>query len=556
MHKRAKASDIDGMPGTWVDIDILHEGAHKKGNLPATVTDALKFIAPHVPAPTLIINSGHGVHMWWLFNQPWIFKNDADRKLAAQLSQSWQVYIRCLFKTQGWDLDTTADLSRVLRPAGTINWKLSDNPREVEILDATPENRYDPEQLRRWIVEHTPEEQAANIPTQRLQGSFSFELRSDATPPVDKWMILQEVDTRVRQSWNHTRTDMQDMSQSGYDMSLASFAVLAHWSDQEVVDLIISNRRAHRADLMLDNRQYYERTLEEAHKKNSTFVFTEDEKKLVEKLESAPGEPITEDDRKNTIALLNRRLAIGDVDAGVFSVNGKGTDEYNVQKVPALCGILCYTKDPPVYYLDLYNCEGERKRARIGDGNDVRDQKKWSKLIYDERQKDMIEHKKAEWMFIRGLITKCIERVSPGVEGSEAGNIQMWINDYAGTDVPVCEWKDKDNWIRDGRPFISRGQLYFSGTGLLNWLRTNRGKNIERNDLSVFLKLVGAEQKTISYKYDEKVNDRTTMRLWHIPYGKGGIIEPTITDIEDHEKASRRSVDIDNDVNDESTEEF
>jgi hypothetical protein len=35
------------------------------------------------------------------------------------------------------------------------------------------------------------------------------------------------------------------------------------------------------------------------------------------------------------------------------------------------------------------------------------------------------------------------------------------------------------------------------------------------------------------------------MRLWHIPYGKGGIVEPLITDVEDHEKSSRRSVDID-----------
>jgi hypothetical protein len=131
----------------------------------------------------------------------------------------------------------------------------------------------------------------------------------------------------------------------------------------------------------------------------------------------------------------------------------------------------------------------------------------------------------------------------------------MWINDYAGTSVPVCEWKDKDHWIRTGRPFVSRGRLHFSGTGLLNWLRTNRGKNIERNDLSVFLKLVGAEQKTVAYKYDEKVDDRTTARLWHIAYGKGGIVEPLITDIEEPTKPDRHVVE-EEETSDTNMEEF
>jgi hypothetical protein len=523
---RVKSNEVSGIPGLWCDLDVGDVG-HNKSNLPPTIEDVLDAIHPYVPAPTLIINSGHGVHIWWLFNQPWIFEDDQDRKNAASLSKAWQSYIQSLIKAHGWTADTTSDLARVLRPAGTVNYKDKENPVPVEVIEDEGE-RFDPEQFRQWIATHSTDDVQVLAPTERLEGQFNFSLDASASPPVDKWMILQEVDYRVKQSWDHKRRDIQDQSQSGYDQSLATFAANAHWSDQEIIDLLVANRRFHGVDLLLENRNYYERTLKTA-RKGDTFVFTKEEQKIMEKV-TAPDsevakEPLTDDEKSGLIALISRKLDIGDVP--ITEISRNGTDKEHIQMVPALTGILCYTKDPPVYYVELYNAEGDKKRVRIGDGNDVRDQKKWSRLIYDERQRDIVEYKKAEWMVVRGMITRAIERVSPGIEGSEAGTVQMWIQEFAGSDVKVIDWNDKDRWIRDGKAFICRGLMYFMVSPLLTWLRTNRGKNVDHMEMVVYLKIVGARSKTVHFKPRHDRNDRTTTTLWYIKYGDDAEIEDT-----------------------------
>ncbi len=64
-------------------------------------------------------------------------------------------------------------------------------------------------------------------------------------------------------TYDRKRTDLADQSPSAYDLSLASFAVQAGWTDQDIVNLLIQSRRTHGDDLKL-RRDYYERTLAKA----------------------------------------------------------------------------------------------------------------------------------------------------------------------------------------------------------------------------------------------------------------------------------------------------
>lgn len=96
---------------------------HQKKNLPPDRGSAEALIKAMGPEPTLLVHTGHGLHAWWLFREPWLFDDDAERQRAVSFSRRWQQTLRGLAKQHGWDVDATHDLTRVLRVPGTFNHK-------------------------------------------------------------------------------------------------------------------------------------------------------------------------------------------------------------------------------------------------------------------------------------------------------------------------------------------------------------------------------------------------------------------------------------------------
>lgn len=128
--KRCPAKQTAGIAGLWVDID-LKGPAHKSKRLPETLDQALELASCKGLPPSEIVMSGHGINVWWLFDSPWIFGGDEDLARAADLSRRWQAAIRRHAQNQGWSLDSTHDLARVLRLPGT--WNVKTEPA-VEVL--------------------------------------------------------------------------------------------------------------------------------------------------------------------------------------------------------------------------------------------------------------------------------------------------------------------------------------------------------------------------------------------------------------------------------------
>ena len=97
---RCISEEVKGLGGLWADFDLQSE-AHNKKPLPATIEEALGII-PAELMPTVIIATGNGLHAWWLFKEPWIFENEAERKKAAALRDCrtitftiQNVFVRC-----------------------------------------------------------------------------------------------------------------------------------------------------------------------------------------------------------------------------------------------------------------------------------------------------------------------------------------------------------------------------------------------------------------------------------------------------------------------------
>lgn len=124
---RLTADLVTIIPGIWMDVD-LRGPAHKQQNLPETVSDCAGLFPVQ---PTIIVNSGSGLHCYWLFREPWDITN--ERQKAADLLAGFQATIRAAATAKGWKLDSTHDLARILRLPGTKNYK-TDPPAQVHVI--------------------------------------------------------------------------------------------------------------------------------------------------------------------------------------------------------------------------------------------------------------------------------------------------------------------------------------------------------------------------------------------------------------------------------------
>ena len=57
------------IPGFWLDIDIKGPN-HYSENLPPDVDSAMEMLDRIGLEPTLVVKTGGGLHVYWLFNNP------------------------------------------------------------------------------------------------------------------------------------------------------------------------------------------------------------------------------------------------------------------------------------------------------------------------------------------------------------------------------------------------------------------------------------------------------------------------------------------------------
>jgi phage/plasmid-associated DNA primase len=168
---RGTSQDIYAISGLWIEFD--HKGGVHTAQYLPTPEELRAFIRSLPFRFSLLVDSTGGHHGYALFKEPWILDTPVEQEAAALLLQRFQRTIQAQAAEHGWKIDYTADLARVLRPAGTLNHK-SGTPRLVTILheDAI---RYNPSELADapWLATiedtYTPSVGNGEFPATRLE---------------------------------------------------------------------------------------------------------------------------------------------------------------------------------------------------------------------------------------------------------------------------------------------------------------------------------------------------------------------------------------------------
>ena len=115
---RGTSATVGAIGGLWVELDHAG-GVHSARQLP-TPFQLMKFLESLPFQFSLLIDSTGGFHGHLLLKELWILDTPGEQAAAALLLRRLQRTIQIAALARGWHVDSTADLARVLRPAGDV----------------------------------------------------------------------------------------------------------------------------------------------------------------------------------------------------------------------------------------------------------------------------------------------------------------------------------------------------------------------------------------------------------------------------------------------------
>ena len=300
-------------------------------------------------------------------------------------------------------------------------------------------------------------------------------LDPEADPPILKMDALRKANPKFRRSWEQDRKDMTDQSPSAYDMSMATMAMQAGWSDQEVVNLMICWRRKHGHDLKL-RENYYVMTLDKAK----------------EPIEMAQAE------EQMNEALLLRPEDLPEV----LKANLKTLFRVDIIR------IVKYVGPPPVYY--MYTKQGD---ITLGEINSITSQTKFQNLVATITGVWITAVSLKAWdKRVQALLLAC-EEIDVGDASHPSQETNAWLEEYLLEKPP----REEDEWEKAAeakQPFILNEKVHIFMDDFRKWLGINIGEQITSHALGRRLKQCQARTEKVNVKIGNSWTSRTT---WQLP---------------------------------------
>lgn len=141
-RRKGKKEDVYEVTALHVDLDGDDFPGGKEAILPY-----IRKVLPEHLQPSIIVDSGHGYHLYWLLREPYLIENDDDIAIIEGYNKGLAQHL-CG--------DSAHDISHVLRLPETINQKDSKHPVPCRVIHFNPERRFDPTDFDDFWTKSTP----------------------------------------------------------------------------------------------------------------------------------------------------------------------------------------------------------------------------------------------------------------------------------------------------------------------------------------------------------------------------------------------------------------
>lgn len=497
---RGTKKRITAISGVWVDVDYGEQPKKKKA-IPPDQAAAWGLLGRVGAAPSIVTHTGHGVHGFWLFEEPWIIDSTAERAAAQQFVKLWDDTVRAIAQQSEWTTDSTHDLSRVMRIPGTVNWKNPQRPVECTILEPRSGSpaRYEIQELAALTI--PLELSSGKRKTRRAPvGVAPVTPRGDGAAPAIVQTLTQN-DGRFRKTWERKRTDHAAVgwSASEYDLAVASALVQIGETDQVIADAILAWRTLHNATPeKARRRDYLMRTISKARTGYETTAALQ----AVDVMVNAPDATEDPDDpgevaaqRERVLENLSRALRVQLVD---FIQHGR---------------------EEATYSLVIRNGQGDRD-VLLGKIDAVITSSTFRKRLAEAAHLVIKSIKNDRWFTVAELMLQNA-RVIENPESSRENRLRSWLRGYTGQSMGRGFLGNAatsgDGWRRAAQardPYVKDGLLHVYAKGLRKHLVYTELEKVALSEIYHMLRVAGFKSTSVNTRVD---GQKVSATYWVAP---------------------------------------
>lgn len=489
-NKRPMSHQICGIPGFWIDIDIYDPQAHKVANLPKSQQDAEELILSALPRnmqPSILTHSGHGLHAFWVFKEPWMFEGEEERQAAAALVRRFVLSFKYHAAMRGWKLDSVFDLARVLRVPGSVNHKVAGMPMTCKVISIKEDVAYNPEDFEKYFIadDLAQSDEGIGVLLSKEKNPLSLVLSAFAKPPYAKFEALMAMEDRFRKSWNMQRSDFTDTSLSSYEMSIATFCASYQWTDQEIADTLVAFRIQH-AKSDSDRKKamrvdYLNRTIMRAKKKRREEDQSDTSTAVIAQMSQAESGDTEPPPKKDIVDVLEAILKV------------------RVAKV------IKFEGDDPQFELVLE----DGSCVMLGGVDNLINQRCLRTTLAAHKGVLIKQIKGNKWDDYASLLLHMVEvRHAPKEESTEKGSFEATVRLYL---ERVGIMNDPNTGFKLQRPFKKHGKVYLFSSDLRMWTKLHTDP-LTKKTLAVVASSIGLQSEPMKFNNGTEDAPRYTTR--------------------------------------------
>lgn len=481
---RGKAADALALSALWADIDIAVEGKAKE--YPPTLEDARAVVGLLGMPPSITVETGGGLHMYWLLAKPMLAgagEGYYTTDYMASMTQRWQGMIRRGMRDNGWELDSTHDLARVLRPPETTNHKYGH--AVTAVLHGEKPIRYDYED----ILARLPEPEAAQGNALPVKVGFFVAPPKGSKPQIPAIVnSLMELDPDFTGVWEGQKKFETD---SERDLSIATRILGVGGSEQDAVDAV-AYRRLTRCVGKKAEKAYRQDYMDATIRKAASGI---DQEEGFTEISSGGVDTSTDEGKAKALEAIRRAIRIP---LKRFIKIGKG--------------------DGCRYAFELDSGE----RVEIGSSAILLTVRSVQQRIFDATSVVMPAVKAGQWATVVQSMTQVMEEVEGDGLYEQLDSLYEEYIHICGDSPPVKGVEDDAQifWeqFRTGRPVVADGKVCVTSLGFADFVES-RTRNIKMGSLEVqqYLNARGFRKERSSAA---KGGERLYRRHWAKPWLK------------------------------------
>ncbi len=520
--QRGEKKDIIGLPALYMDIDVADKDAHEKQYLPPTIDAAVSLVHGHGIDPSIIVNTGHGIHTWWVFKEP-LITDDPNQIYELELVNArLQATIQQRAEKQGWKLDSTYDVTRVMRIPGTYNRKIADKPKQVKIIYQTDVRYADTEDFEGFILSESEYYKGSSVTVAEKEViTENLVLNSNAQVDQEKFDALAAVEPRFFRSWSANRPDLRKHSASELALSISSFAAAAGWTDQEIANLIIAFYRKH-----LSNKKLVRNGKGPTMKKalRPDFIAA-----TIAKARSNKSKEFIKDYEENVLP------SIGTKYNKQIDPDGKKIREFIRSKIGLdIVTIIKYKQEEGASYEMKVIHDNDIKKINFPDTKSYATFSKFRECVYNEISKWIIlrpmknKGVKAQWdeIFMHFRFLEVVREIG---DYTVVHRMRSWIADYLEGKAHLTPGES----LRMSEPFIKDGHWHIYAQPFRQWAYSRRGQVEGVSKTELDLTKIKCKRVRYNIPYPDNPSKRKPIRPWRIPKK---VIKPSKTDPTQYEE--------------------